>query len=54
MLTRVLPRNGHAFHPIMRKGAVHQKSRKAERKAEKQHNAKKLKAVLSAAPDSID
>ena len=26
-------RNGHAFHPIMRKGGVHQKSESAKRSA---------------------
>lgn len=31
-----LPRNGHAFAPIMRKGGAHQKTNKAQRKAAKQ------------------
>ncbi|ACE83311.1 hypothetical protein [Cellvibrio japonicus] len=29
-------RNGHAFHPIMRKGGVHEKSNKAKRRATRQ------------------
>ena len=33
-------RNGHAFHPIMRKGGAHEKSTKAQRKAAK-HNLQK-------------
>lgn len=28
-------RNGHAFHPIMKKGGAHGKSKKAQRKAAK-------------------
>ena len=36
-------RNGHAFHPIMRKGGVHQKSNKAQRRAEKQHMSRKIR-----------
>tara|TARA_R100000656_G_scaffold61008_1_gene47197 strand:- start:138 stop:386 length:249 start_codon:yes stop_codon:yes gene_type:complete len=28
-------RNGHAFHPIMSKGGVHEKTEKAKRKAAK-------------------
>jgi hypothetical protein len=34
-------RNGHAFHPIMRKGGVHQKSNKAKRKADKLQTSRK-------------
>ncbi len=34
-------RNGHAFHPIMRKGGVHEKSNKAKRKADKMQTSRK-------------
>lgn len=34
-------RNGHAFHPIMRKGGVHEKSNKAKRKADKLQTSRK-------------
>lgn len=36
-------RNGHAFHPIMRKGGVHEKSKKAKRKADKQQMSRKAR-----------
>jgi hypothetical protein len=36
-------RNGHAFHPIMRKGGVHEKSNKAKRKADKQQMSRKAR-----------
>ncbi len=35
-------RNGHAFHPIMRKGGVHEKSNKAKRAAAKQQTNRKI------------
>lgn len=35
-----IKRNGHAFHPIMKKGGAHGKSKKAQRKAAK-HNLQK-------------
>jgi hypothetical protein len=35
-------RNGHAFHPIMRKGGVHEKTNKAKRKLDRQQIARKL------------
>lgn len=35
-------RNGHAFHPIMRKGGVHEKSNKAKRAAAKQQTNRKV------------
>lgn len=35
-------RNGHAFHPIMRKGGVHEKSNKAKRAAAKQQTSRKV------------
>lgn len=39
-------RNGHAFHPIMRKGGVHEKSNKAKRKADKQQTDRKAREWL--------
>lgn len=35
-------RNGHAFHPIMRKGGAHEKTHKAKRKMDRQEIAKKV------------
>lgn len=35
-------RNGHAFHPIMSKGGVHEKTEKAKRKAAKHEMKRKL------------
>lgn len=35
-------RNGHAFHPIMRKGGVHEKTNKAKRKADRHQVARKV------------
>ena len=35
-------RNGHAFHPIMSKGGVHEKTEKAKRKAAKQEMKRKV------------
>lgn len=40
-------RNGHAFHPIMRKGGVHEKTNKAKRKTDRQQMAKKVGDYLS-------
>jgi hypothetical protein len=39
-------RNGHAFHPIMRKGGVHEKTGKAKRKAEKLQTSRKAREWL--------
>lgn len=36
-------RNGHAFHPIMRKGGVHEKTNKAKRAAAKQQTNRKVR-----------
>ena len=36
-------RNGHAFHPIMRKGGAHEKTGKAKRKAEKLQTSRKAR-----------
>ena len=36
-------RNGHAFHPIMKKGGVHEKSEKAKRATAKLQTTKKGK-----------
>jgi hypothetical protein len=36
-------RNGHAFHPIMRKGGVHEKSNKAKRAAAKRGTNRKVR-----------
>ena len=52
-------RNGHAFHPIMRKGGVHEKTEKANRKAEKLQTSRKAREWLdrshteAAWPDSF-
>lgn len=35
-------RNGHAFHPIMSKGGVHEKTEKAKRKAAKHEMKRKV------------
>lgn len=40
-------RNGHAFHPIMRKGGPHQKSEKAQRSAAKRDTQRKTSEWLS-------
>jgi hypothetical protein len=40
-------RNGHAFHPIMRKGGVHEKTNKAKRKTNRQNMAKKVNDYLA-------
>lgn len=39
-------RNGHAFHPIMRKGGAHGKSTKAQRKAAKHAMCQKVQEWL--------
>lgn len=39
-------RNGHAFHPIMSKGGVHEKTEKAKRKAAKHDLNRKVKEWL--------
>ena len=39
-------RNGHAFHPIMRIGGVHEKSEKAKRKAAKHQLNRKVQEWL--------
>ena len=39
-------RNGHAFHPIMSKGGVHEKTEKAKRKAAKHAMNRKLQEWL--------
>ncbi len=39
-------RNGHAFHPIMSKGGVHEKTEKAKRKAAKHEMKRKVNEWL--------
>lgn len=39
-------RNGHAFHPIMRKGGVHEKSKGAKRAAAKRQTDGKVREWL--------
>jgi hypothetical protein len=39
-------RNGHAFHPIMSKGGVHEKTEKAKRKAAKHDMSRKVQEWL--------
>lgn len=39
-------RNGHAFHPIMKKGGAHGKNKKAQRKAAKHQLHKHLQEGL--------
>ena len=39
-------RNGHAFHPIMSKGGVHEKTKKAKRKAAKHDMKRKVSEWL--------
>ena len=38
-------RNGHAFHPIMKKGGVHEKSTGAKRAAQKRETRRMVKAL---------
>lgn len=38
-------RNGHAFHPIMSKGGVHDKTEKAKRKAAKHEIYRKIQEL---------
>lgn len=51
-------RNGHAFHPIMKKGGVHEKTNKAKRKSERRNIDRGVKdwlgksAAKKAAEDS--
>ncbi|MBU0801319.1 MAG: hypothetical protein KKA05_09995 [Alphaproteobacteria bacterium] len=40
-------RNGHAFHPIMSKGGVHEKTEKAKRKAAKHEMKRKFSEWLA-------
>ncbi|VUD67598.1 hypothetical protein TDB9533_03873 [Thalassocella blandensis] len=40
-------RNGHAFHPIMRKGGPHEKTKKAKRAAAKRDTQRKASEWLS-------
>ncbi len=46
MPRKLVKRNGHAFHPIMRKGGVHEKTHKAKRNAAKRETQKKVKDYL--------
>lgn len=39
-------RNGHAFHPIMGKGGVHEKSKSAKRSAAKRQTDQKVREWL--------
>lgn len=39
-------RNGHAFHPIMNKGGVHEKTEKAKRKSAKHEMKRKVNEYL--------
>lgn len=39
-------RNGHACHPIMRKGGVHEKSRGSKRAADKRETRRKAREWL--------
>ena len=39
-------RNGHAFHPIMSKGGVHEKTEKAKRRAAKHEMKRKVNEWL--------
>lgn len=57
MSRRTKPRNGHACHPIMRKGGVHEKSKGAKRAAAKRETRQKAGEWLgrsSVNPVSID
>jgi len=46
-------RNGHAFHPIMSKGGVHEKTEKAKRKAAKHDLNRKVKEWLGPLPSLL-
>lgn len=43
-------RNGHAFHPIMAKGGVHEKSKSAQRAAARQQTNRKAREWLGRPP----
>ena len=47
MPKRQLPRNRHAYHPIMRKGGAHQKSNGAKRAAAKREVHRKTNEWFS-------
>ena len=47
MASKKSMRNGHACHPIMRKGGVHEKTNKAKRKAAKQQTYRKVNEWFS-------
>lgn len=44
-------RNGHACHPIMRKGGVHEKSQGSKRQAQKRETRKAARAWLGRPSD---
>lgn len=46
MPTKQVRRNGHAFHPIMRKGGVHEKSKSAKRATDKQQTNRNVREWL--------
>lgn len=46
-------RNGHAFHPIMSKGGVHEKTEKAKRKAAKHEMNRKVQEWLGRSSHAI-
>lgn len=46
MARKLEKRNGHAFHPIMKKGGVHEKSKGAKRAAAKHETNKKVREWL--------
>lgn len=45
-MARQKRRNGHAFHPIMRKGGVHAQSKSGKRAAAKRDTQRKLSEWL--------
>ncbi len=47
MATKQRRRNGHACHPIMRKGGAHEKSKGAKRAAAKRQTASKAREWFS-------
>lgn len=47
MPTKQVRRNGHAFHPIMRKGGPHEKSKSAQRSAAKRKTERLVRESLS-------
>ena len=53
MKTKQKKRNGHAFHPIMKKGGVHETAKSAERRKAKDETKKLAKEWLRHSSSSL-